>query len=193
MSTEEEAPKPKPTLKKKVVIPKKPLDPLDTVEPDPVFKSKEEKKEHDDKVRNEGLKLMMFKPKGQAANQETDLEIEEPGAANSVAEEGAKVIQSENEYQQLVDQLKEARAKKENKLGDGGFQIELKDPKDFENTMRVVVMTDPKEEESKIKAEKFDTKDQAQTQSGAMAMAMTLQTEVGATIVDDQPGKESII
>lgn len=26
-----------------------------------------------------------------------------------------------------------------------------------------------------------------------MAMAMTLQTEVGATIVDDQPGKESII
>jgi hypothetical protein len=40
--------------------------------------------------------------------------------------------------------------------------------------MRVVVMTDPKEEESKIKAEKFDTKDQAQTQSGAMAMAMTL-------------------
>jgi hypothetical protein len=26
-----------------------------------------------------------------------------------------------------------------------------------------------------------------------MAMALTLQTEVGATIVDDQPGKESII
>ena len=26
-----------------------------------------------------------------------------------------------------------------------------------------------------------------------MAMAMTLQTDIGATIVDDQPGKESII
>lgn len=78
-------------------------------------------------------------------------------------------------------------------MGEGGFFIDLKDPKDFENTMRVVVMTDAKENESKIKAEKFDTKDQAQTQSGAMAMAMTLQTEVGATIVDDQPGKESII
>lgn len=54
-------------------------------------------------------------------------------------------------------------------------------------------MNDPKQSESKIKAEKFDTKDQAQTQTGAMAMALTLQTEVGATIVDDQPGKESII
>lgn len=71
--------------------------------------------------------------------------------------------------------------------------IELKDPASFENTMRVVVMNDPKQSESKIKAEKFDTKDQAQTQTGAMAMALTLQTEVGATIVDDQPGKESII
>lgn len=54
-------------------------------------------------------------------------------------------------------------------------------------------MNDPKQPESKIKAEKFDTKDSAQTQTGAMAMALTLQTEVGATIVDDQPGKESII
>jgi len=41
--------------------------------------------------------------------------------------------------------------------------IDLKDPKQFENTMRVVVMNDPKQSESKIKAEKFDTKDQAQT------------------------------
>jgi hypothetical protein len=89
--------------------------------------------------------------------------------------------------------LKQARAKKENHLGDGGFLIDLKDPKEFENTMRVVVMADAKMNEKNIKNEKFDTKDQMQTQSGAMAMAMTLQTEVGATIVDDQPGKESII
>jgi hypothetical protein len=137
------------------------VDPLDTLEPDPVFKTKEEKIAHDDKVRNEGLKLMMFKPKNSAAQQqETDLEIEEPGAANSVAEEGAKTIQSTSEYQQLVVQLKQARAKKENQLGDGGFMIELRDPKEFENTMRVVVMADPKMSESKIKSEKFDTKDQ---------------------------------
>lgn len=75
---------------------------MDTIEPDPVFKTKEEKIAHDDKVRNEGLKLMMFKPKESVANQETDLEIEEPGAANSVAEEGAKTIQSEDEYEKLV-------------------------------------------------------------------------------------------
>ena len=107
-TVEEEAPKPapvadpKPAAKKKVVIPKKVLDPLDVVEPDPVFKNKAEKIAHDDKVRNEGLKLLMFKPKGAAAQLETDLEIEEPGAANSVAEEGAKTIQSESEYEELV-------------------------------------------------------------------------------------------
>jgi len=54
-------------------------------------------------------------------------------------------------------------------------------------------MTKPDQDEKNIKAERFDTKDQAQTQTASMAMAMTLQTEVGATIVDDQPGKESII
>jgi len=140
------------------------VDPLDTIEPDPVFKNKAEKIAHDDKVRNEGLKLLMFKPKVKATdNLETELEIEEPGAANSVAEEGAKIIQSESEYTDLITTLATARAKKANKLGDGGFAIELKDPKDFENTMRVVVMTDALENESKIKAEKFDTKDQAQT------------------------------
>ena len=135
---------------------------------------------------------MMFKPKGKAAEKVTELEIEEPGAANSVAEEGAKVM-AEDKFKAEADELKEARAQKENQLGKGGFLIDLKDPATFENTMRVVVMNDAKQSESKIKAEKFDTKDQAQTQTGAMAMALTLQTEVGATIVDDQPGKESII
>jgi hypothetical protein len=92
----QEAPKPAPkpeAKKKEPEQPKRVADPLDTLEPDPVFKSKEEKIAHDDKVRNEGLKLLMFKPKNSAAQQqETDLEIEEPGAANSVAEEGAKTI-----------------------------------------------------------------------------------------------------
>lgn len=57
--------------------------------------------------------------------------------------------------------------------------------------MKVVVL--PQKDEAKIKIEKFDTKNPEQTQTGAMVMAMTLQTEMGTTIVDDQPGKESII
>jgi len=103
------APAPKPEAKK--AAPKKEIDPLDVVEADPVFKTKEEKIAHQDKVRNEGLKLLMFKPKNAVAQQETELEIEEPGAANSVAEEGAKVIQTEKEFELLKDQLKYAREK----------------------------------------------------------------------------------
>lgn len=118
-------PEPKPEPKKKAN--KKPIDPLDVVEADPVFKTQQEKIDHQDKVRNEGLKLMMFKPKGSAAQQETELEIEEPGAANSVAEEGAKVM-PEDHFSNLKKQLSEARDKKENKLGQGGFAIDLKDP-----------------------------------------------------------------
>lgn len=57
--------------------------------------------------------------------------------------------------------------------------------------MKVVAL--PKKDEASIKVEKFNTKDPEQTQTGALVMAMTLQTEMGATIVDDQPGKESII
>ena len=37
----------------------------------------------------------------------------------------------------------------------------MKDPKEFENTMKVIVLADSQEAESKIKVEKFDTKDQA--------------------------------
>jgi hypothetical protein len=82
---------PKPEAKPEPA-PKKVLDPiLDTVEPDPVFHSKAEKTAHEDKVRNEGLKLMMFKPKHKS-DDEIDLEIEAPGAATSVAESGAKTI-----------------------------------------------------------------------------------------------------
>lgn len=61
--------------------------------------------------------------------------------------------------------------------------------------MRVVVFADAsgKMDEHSIKQEKFNTKDPEQTKTASMAMAMTLQTDIGATIVDDQPGKESII
>lgn len=59
--------------------------------------------------------------------------------------------------------------------------------------MRVVVFNNAALDESTIKQEHFNTKDSAQAQTASMAMAMTLQSEAGATIVDDQPGKESII
>jgi len=61
--------------------------------------------------------------------------------------------------------------------------------------MTVVVFNDNTGalDESTIKEEKFNTKDIEQAKTASMAMAMTLQTEAGATIVDDQPGKESII
>merc|ERR1719375_1765132 len=42
--------------------------------------------------------------------------------------------------------------------------------------------------------EKFETKDNSQAQTAAMAMQMTLETVLGATIVDDgQKGRESLI
>ena len=59
--------------------------------------------------------------------------------------------------------------------------------------MKVVVFNDPNKNEKEIKVEQFDTHDPAQTQTASLAMALTLQGDVGATIVDDQPGKESII
>jgi hypothetical protein len=59
--------------------------------------------------------------------------------------------------------------------------------------MKVIVFNDAQKNEKEIKIEQFDTHDPAQTQTASLAMAMTLQGDVGATIVDDQPGKESII
>ena len=50
---------------------------------------------HDAKVREEGLHVIKLK-----VQPEVDLEIEDPGAANSVAEEGAKTL-TEEEYQKL--------------------------------------------------------------------------------------------
>lgn len=53
--------------------------------------------------------------------------------------------------------------------------------------MTVVVFNDNTGalDESTIKEEKFNTKDIEQAKTASMAMAMTLQTEAGATIVDD--------
>lgn len=152
-------------------------------------KTKEEKQKHNDEVRNEGI----LKPKDKDENtKEIDLEIEAPGAANKVAEEGAQTPPS-SEFQKLTSQLVEARKNADNSIGKGGFAIEFKDPASFENSMKVVVFNDDNKNEEKIKVEQFDTHDPAQTQTASLAMAMTLQGDVGATIVDDQPGKESII
>lgn len=53
----------------------------------------------------------------------------------------------ESEFSKMKKQLAQARSKKENAIGKGGFEIELKDPDSFQNTMRVIVMTNPKNEE----------------------------------------------
>lgn len=78
-------------------------------------------------------------------------------------------------------------------MGAGGFAINFKDPSSFENSMKVLVFNDANKNENEIKVENFDTHDTAQTQTASLAMAMSLQGDNGATIVDDQPGKESII
>lgn len=115
-----------------------------------------------------------MKPKGKDDNsQEVDLEIEAPGAANKVAEEGAQTPPSA-EYTKLNSALVEARKKSENKIGKGGFEINFKDPASFENTMKVVVFNDANKNEKEIKVENFDTHDPAQTQTASLAMAMTL-------------------
>jgi len=111
-------------------------------------------------VRDEGLTVAAQKM-SDSSDKEVNLEIEAPGAANSVAEEGSKTIQTADEYKKLTKQLAAARKKTENKIGKGGFLIELKDPKSFENSMRVVVMGNQNLPEKEIKAERFDTRDNA--------------------------------
>lgn len=110
-------------------------------------------------MRDEGLTVAANKMNDN--EKEVNLEIEAPGAANSVAEEGSKTIQTADEFKKLTKQLAAARKKPENKLGKGGFLIELKDPKSFENSMRVVVMGNQNLPEKEIKAERFDTRDNA--------------------------------
>jgi hypothetical protein len=63
----------------------------------------------------------------------------------------------------LKSKLDEDRKKPENKLGEKGFLIDLTNPKDFENSMRVVVFNDPHLNEKTVKNERFNTKDPEQT------------------------------
>lgn len=154
--------------------------------------TREAKEAHAESVRDEGLNQI---EQHKDSTQEIDLEIEAPGAANTVAEEGASIITSQDDFTGDAKDLLAARQKADNKIGKGGFQINFKNPSGFEDTMTVVVFNDNTGalDESTIKEEKFNTKDIEQAKTASMAMAMTLQTEAGATIVDDQPGKESII
>lgn len=158
-------------------------------------KLKKEQEEHADAVRNEGIDEMKAKKKDKAlAEQEVDLEIEDPGAANKVAEEGSLTIQDEKEYLGLKDKLEKARKKPQNKIGKGGQLIELKDPKEFADTMRILVLHDQNTDEKNVKMEKFETKNPTQAKTAAMAMQMTLETNLGAVIIDDgQSGRESLI
>jgi hypothetical protein len=143
-------------------------------------------------VRNEGIESP--KDPEQADGQEIDLEIEAPGSASKVAEEGSKTISSEEEYTRLKKQLDEARKKPANQIGEGGQLIELKNPNEYADLMRVLVLHDTKTDEKSIKSEKFETKNPTQAKTAAMAMQMTLETQLGATIIDDgQKGMESII
>lgn len=89
--------------------------------------------------------------------------------------------------------MEESRKKKENKIGDGGYTIDLRNPKEFENSMKVLVMESPKTNEDDIKMGNFNTKISSETQTASMTMASVLVSNLGATIIDDQPGKESII
>lgn len=79
---------------------------------------------HADEVRNEGIEHPS-KDEEQLTGQEIDLEIEAPGAASKVAEEGSLTIQSEDEYQLLSKKLEAARQKPENQIGEGGQLIAL--------------------------------------------------------------------
>jgi len=48
--------------------------------------------------------------------------------------------------------------------------VPLKDPSEFADTMRIMVLHDTKTPLSDIKMEKFETKDNTQAQTAAMAM-----------------------
>lgn len=72
--------------------------------------------------------------------------------------------------------MAEARLKKGNKIGKGGQLIELKDPKEYRDTMKILVLHDAKTDEKNIKMEKFETKNPTQAKTAAMAMQMTLET-----------------
>ena len=111
-----------------------------------------------------------------------------------MAEEGSLTIQDEKEYLLLKTRLEKARALPQNSIGEGGSVIELKHPKEYADTMRILVLHDQKTNEKSLKMEKFETKNPTQAKTAAMAMQMTLETNLGALIIDDgQTGRESLI
>ena len=60
--------------------------------------------------------------------------------------------------------------------------------------MKILVLHDATTDEKNLKMEKFETKNPTQAKTAAMAMQMTLETNLGALIIDDgQPGRESLI
>lgn len=60
--------------------------------------------------------------------------------------------------------------------------------------MKILVLHDAKTDEKNIKMEKFETRNPTQAKTAAMAMQMTLETNLGALIIDDgQLGRESLI
>ena len=67
------------------------------------------------------------------------------------------------EFQNMTAKLAEQRKKKDNQIGKGGFMIELKNPKDFQNTMDLVLAAPDKNlDENKIMVQHFDTKNATQ-------------------------------
>lgn len=89
--------------------------------------------------------------------------------------------------------MAQSRAKKENKIGAGGFKIALKNPKEFENSMKVVIYNDINQAEDSIVVSKFNTKNGPEATEASQALATVLQSNAGSAMIDDQVGKESIV
>ena len=70
----------------------------------------------------------------------------------------------------MSQKLNTDRKQPEYQLGEGGFLIDLKSPQEFSDTMRILVLHDSKSSMDDIKMEKFETKDNSQAQTAAMAM-----------------------
>ena len=86
----------------------------------------------------------------------------------------------------MAKQLQEQRKKKDNQLGKGGFLIELKNPKDFQNTMDLILAAPDKNlDENKIMVQHFDTKNATQNSQAQLTMAVVLQGDIGADVIDD--------
>jgi hypothetical protein len=87
--------------------------------------TKAAKEAHAASVREEGLNQIA---QYDTSNKEIDLEIEAPGAATEVAEEGASILTSQDEFHRLEKELLAYRQKPENKVGKGGFQVNFRNP-----------------------------------------------------------------